>query len=72
MIPPMRLSKWLADKGRGAKAELQRVSGVSYTTIQKAERGIPIRNYAVAQKLSEATGGDVSVRDLCDPATGAA
>jgi hypothetical protein len=43
--------------------------GVSYVTIVKAcTHGKPIRDFTVAEKLSEATGRRVSVPDICDPA----
>lgn len=42
--------------------------GVSYVTIVKAcTHGAPIRDFAVAQKLADATGGRVSVPEICDP-----
>jgi hypothetical protein len=48
-------------------------SGVSYTTVRRAAAGeILIKNYDVARKISDATGGAVSVDDLCNPAMPAA
>lgn len=51
---------------RSGRAPL--VVGVSFVTIVKAcTHGEPIRDYAVALKLSEATDGKVSVDEICDP-----
>lgn len=42
--------------------------GVSYVTIVKAcTHGGAVRDFAVAEKLSIATGGKVSVAEICDP-----
>jgi hypothetical protein len=47
-------------------AALSRDSGLSYITIFRASRGRPLKTYAAAKALSDATGGRVSVRELCE------
>lgn len=54
-------------KAKGKKGPLISI-GVSYVTIVKAcTHGEPVRDYAVAEKLSAATDGKVSVPEICDP-----
>ena len=44
------------------------VIGVSFVTIVKAcSKGKAVRDFSVAEKLSIATGGKVSVAEICDP-----
>jgi hypothetical protein len=62
----MRLSEWIHKHGRGAMAALSRDSGLSYITVFRASRGRSIKTYATAKALSDATGGDVSVQELCE------
>lgn len=65
------LSEWCDARGRGAMADLARESGVSYQTIQKvATHGQRVVRYDVAKAISDATGGEVTVKDLCEPVNG--
>lgn len=50
--------------GRGAIAWLAREAASSYSTIHKALRGEPINDRKAAERLSAATGGEVSVAEL--------
>lgn len=62
----MQLSKWVQKNlpERGARAWLMRKSGVSFQTIRKALDGDALDDKRTAEKLSEATGGAVSVAEL--------
>ena len=62
----MQLTDWLRAKGRGELARIQRVSGVSYSTLHKVTRGTPVGTYEVARKISDATGGKVTVLALME------
>lgn len=62
----MTLQQWLQDKPRGTITRLMRDSGVSTNTVSKAARGLPV-TYETAERLSEATGGEVSIESLRFP-----
>ena len=40
--------------------------GVAILTLQNVERGGKMQNYDKAKQVSEATGGKVSIKDLCE------
>lgn len=62
----MRLREWLdADPARTID-KLKMRAGIAYPTAWKAASGRPV-SYAVAKKISEATGGAVSIDELCEP-----
>ena len=63
----MHLDEYIARQGHGAKARLSRDTGLDYTTIFKAAQRKPIGRYATARRISLATGGEVSIDELCDP-----
>lgn len=42
-------------------------SGVSFFTCSLAARGGLLSKYQVAKAISDATGGAVTVRELCEP-----
>lgn len=46
--------------------ELAEKSGVSLLTLQNVERGGRIVRYDKAKQVSKATGGKVTIRDLCE------
>jgi hypothetical protein len=52
---------------RGGTSWLMRASGVSFPTIRKALSGQAVTNEAAAQKLSAATGGEVTVEAIINP-----
>lgn len=61
----MRLRDWC--KARGVTlTEVMVRSGVAYSTVIHGANG-KIRRYAVAQRISDVTDGEVSVADLCEP-----
>lgn len=62
----MRLTDWFKKEGKGAASRLSHSTGVAYTTVLKAAKG-ELKLYDVAKKLSDATGGEVSVAELCEP-----
>lgn len=65
----MTLSEYLetANK-RGEMARLSREARLDYSTVWKiAQRGYRLRDYKKAKALSEATGGQVSIEELCEP-----
>ena len=61
----MQLAEYVAREGRGTLAKLQRATGLAYTTVFRALKRPP--TYETAQKLSLATGGSVSIDELCTP-----
>jgi hypothetical protein len=63
----MRFSEWVEGQPRGAMKRLERETGVGYNTLARLRRGETLRRYDVAKTLSDATGGAVSVADLCEP-----
>lgn len=66
----MQLSEWLSIKGWTLK-RLERESGVSYTTLHYLKTGrIHIHRYDIAERISQATGGRVTIKDLCTPKEG--
>lgn len=62
----MRLQQWLEQEGRGEVSRLVRVANVAASTIYDHLGGKPIRLYDVAKRISDATGGTVSIPDLCE------
>jgi hypothetical protein len=63
----MLLSEWYKREGRGSLTRLHRRTGVSYSTIHEALRGVPISRHPIAKALSEGTDGAVGVDDLTSP-----
>lgn len=63
----MRFSEWAKQQPRGALKRIEREHGVGYTTLARLVAGETLSNYAVAKKISDATGGQVSVADICEP-----
>lgn len=62
----MRLGQWVKQQGVGELTRLRRETGVAYTTIHLLAHDHHPATYAVAVKLSDATGGAVSVAELCE------
>jgi len=63
----MDLKTWAEKRGRGALSEIQGKTGYAYSTIHRAFRGLPV-TYPTAAGISLATGGEVTIPELCDPA----
>lgn len=67
----MTLAEWCAQEGHGEKRRLEAVTKLGYNTIVYLAAGRYGATYDTARKLSEATGGKVTIEELCDP-TGSA
>jgi len=64
----MRLVEWVKSQPRGEISRIMRRAEVGSSTIVRHLRtGRPIVHYDTAQKISEATGGAVSIAELCEP-----
>lgn len=64
----MTLDDFLNRDDAPSMRQLAADAGVSYTTIKAVRKGMKLRLYDVAKKISEATGGQVRVEDLCEQA----
>lgn len=64
----MRFSEWAKRQPRGVLKRIEREQGVGYNTLSRLMRGETLANYVVAKKISDATDGEVSVAELCEPA----
>ena len=63
----MRLREYIDTKGRGEISRIVRVAGVAGTTVHDALNGNPVARYETAKRISDATGGAVSIAELCEP-----
>jgi hypothetical protein len=61
----MLLADYVKREGNGAITRLQRKTRLAYTTVFRALHHAV--GYRSAKKLSEATGGEVSILELCEP-----
>lgn len=61
----MTLDNYLKTAGITAK-EFAKRSGVSYNTVKSVRRGLRLRLYDKAERISKATGGMVSIAELCE------
>jgi len=66
----MRLHDWIEREGPGALSRLMRATGLAYSTVTYIARGRKCPRYETAKRISEATGGEVSIPELCDPDAG--
>jgi hypothetical protein len=60
----MTLAEWVEREGRGAITTLHQRSRVSVSRIREVLAGKPLRHVPTARKLSEATGGEVTIQTL--------
>lgn len=67
----MDLKTWVMLAGKGAMSRLARESGIAWSTVHAACHGRPVHNYRVARALSDATGGAVTLEELCAQAASA-
>lgn len=58
---------WYEKQPRGTAARFDREGIAGHTTIHKLRHGGLLRDYAQAKRVSAATGGVVSIQDLCEP-----
>jgi hypothetical protein len=59
----MLLAEWCAREGRGAIHRLSLETRLAYTTVYKAAKGKPTKQ-KTAERIHEATGGEVSIESL--------
>jgi hypothetical protein len=62
----MRLREWVRKRLRGELTRLQLATGVAYTTLHKLAHDEHEATYETAKKVSAATGGAVSIAELCE------
>ena len=65
----MDFPTWLERSGKSL-SQVQRAAGVAYTTALAVKRGEALSRRDVAEKISEATGGEVSPEELLWPERG--
>lgn len=62
----MKLKKWLEREGSGALSRVSRDTGLAYTTVFDVAHGRRSARYATAKLISAATGGEVSIAEICE------
>jgi heme A synthase len=62
--PGMTLNEWVERYGNGGITMLHRRSGVAVSTIREVLAGRTVKRVTTARKLSEATGGEVTIQTL--------
>jgi hypothetical protein len=65
----MRFATWLSKQPRGTRARVIR-EVCSEGAVRRATAGTPIGTYEVAERLSKATNGAVTIASLCKPRGG--
>lgn len=63
----MRLAAWVAIQGHGSITWLSKATGKRYATIHALVRGASRATYETARLIEDATGGQVTVAELCAP-----
>ena len=63
----MRFPDWLDTQPRGTATRLSRETGVALGTIWNARNFGFVHTTRIARILSDATGGTVTVEELCRP-----
>lgn len=61
----MTLREYIDAHGHGTIMRLVREAGVAASTIYDHLHGKPIRSYPTAERIAAATGGAVTITDLC-------
>lgn len=62
----MTFAEWVKDQPYGVLKRLERQHGFGYQTLARVKRGELLKRYDIAKHLSEATGGAVSIAELCE------
>jgi hypothetical protein len=62
----MRLREYIDTAGHGEISRIVRAAGVAASTLHDVLNGKPIRRYETAKKIAAATGGKVTVEELCE------
>jgi hypothetical protein len=65
----MRFSEWVEEQPRGTLKQIERTTGVGYTTLQRLRAGERLSRYDLAKKISDATDGAVTVDEICSEST---
>ena len=63
----MTLAEYCKEEGRGVLTQLQRASGLAYSTVWDSKEGGSLESLEAARALSKATGGAVPVDALWGP-----
>lgn len=62
----MTLHDYIEAQGAGTISRLMRTTGCAATTLHGVLDGAPIARYELAKRIADATGGAVTVHELCD------
>lgn len=62
----MRLKQWVAQQGRGELTRLQHETKIAYSTLSLLASDHHVARYPTAVAISKATGGAVSIAELCE------
>lgn len=62
----MTFDEWARLQPRGTMMGLVRAGITSNTTIHRLRRGGRVQSYELARRISDATGGAVSIAALCE------
>lgn len=60
----MRLTEWFQREGEGATTRLHKATGKTFAAIARIRDGESVPDAETAFAIEEATGGEVSVREL--------
>ena len=63
----MRFFEWAKRQPRGVLKRIELEHGVGYNTLSRLMRGETLTSYLVAKRVSAATGGEVSIEEICEP-----
>lgn len=63
----MTFPDWVKTQQHGTLKKMERAGVAGYTTLGRVAHGELLSDYRVAQRISEATGGAVSIAELCEP-----
>ncbi len=66
----MDFPTWVQSQPRGVLKRIERDCGIGYTTLHRLKRGARLDSYDLAKRLSAATGGEVTIDDLCGRSVG--
>lgn len=61
----MNFASWYKKQPKGTYKRLHFDLGVASATVYKLRKGGTIDSYSLASLISEATGGEVSIDELC-------
>lgn len=64
----MLLAEWVRSQPRGVYTRMSRKTEISYSHLRELVRtGDAVGRYDTAKRISEFTGGEVSIEELCEP-----